>query len=434
MRTTLQSEKGMALLMALGAIVIIGVLIGGVVFVTTQDYRIGGNTVRQARAAAAAELGLNRLAQDWNLANNQRQVGNPLVISYTAPRGASAKVTVTRVSGVYFWAVSEGTAGALGSQATTQGNTTINGNVTVNGNDAPPASWTACGPNAANVAGAAITPTTTATVNGSVTVDGSPPVLTTLAAGDTNTYFNYGSSNYQSIAASANLTYAGNTQLTGVGPIVLGGVCQSSVIPANWGEPTHASPATPCESYFPIIHALGDLKVTTGRGQGILLVDGDLNIAGDFTFDGVVIVRRGLKMSGTGNKVSGRNQLVDVRHEARWLDDPHGQSMESAQFQLKFADGSERPVSIRVLPTKYFLKGGLYGGLNGWFHGDERGKLYFEHDVWDLTDAHTRQRMRTLADQVVEVRDGDEVGYGIIEYGVGKGFGQYESVQGHPPI
>jgi hypothetical protein len=26
------------------------------------------------------------------------------------------------------------------------------------------------------------------------------------------------------------------------------------------------------------------------------------------------------------------------------------------------------------------------------------------------------------------------VGYGIIEYGVGKGFAQYESVQGHPPI
>ena len=66
------------------------------------------------------------------------------------------------------------------------------------------------------------------------------------------------------------------------------------------------------------------------------------------------------------------------------------------------------------MPTKYFLKGGLYGGLNGWFHGDDRGKLYFEHDVWDLTDAHTRQRVRTLADQVVEVRDGDEVGYGII--------------------
>src|SRR2546430_14090214 len=110
MHATIKSEKGMALLMALGAIVIIGVLVGGVVFVSTQDYRIGGNTVRQTRAAAAAELGLNRAPQDWDLANNQRPVGSPLVMSYTAPRGASARVTITRVSGVSFWVGSEGTA------------------------------------------------------------------------------------------------------------------------------------------------------------------------------------------------------------------------------------------------------------------------------------------------------------------------------------
>ncbi|PYP17225.1 MAG: hypothetical protein DMD52_04860, partial [Gemmatimonadetes bacterium] len=315
----------MALLMALGAIVIIGVMIGGIVFVSTQDYRIGGNTVRQTRAAAAAELGLNRLPQDWNLADNRRPVGDTLTKTYTAPRGASVKVTVTKVSGVSFWAVSEGTAGAQGSQATarrryatlfkldmpqmnfmgaitTQGNTTVSGNVTVNGNDAPPAGWAACGATAPPVAGAAISPTTTATVNGSVTLSGSPPVLTSPAAGDTNTYFNYGNSNYQSLAAAATMTYAGGSLLNGVGPLVVGGVCQASVNPPNWGEPTHAAPATACESYFPIIHALGDLKVTTGRGQGILLVDGDFTVAGNFTFDGAVIVRGGLKMSGTGNK------------------------------------------------------------------------------------------------------------------------------------
>ena len=135
-----------------------------------------------------------------------------------------------------------------------------------------------------------------------------------------------------------------------------------------------------------------------------------------------------------GSRVSGGNQLVDASHDVKWLDDPQGQSIASAEFQLKFADGSERPVSIRVLPTKYFLKGGLYGGLDGWFHGDDRGKLYFEHEVWDLTDPATRHRVRTLADQVIEVRDGDEVGYGIIEYGVGKGFAKYKAVQGHPAI
>ncbi|MEQ1806083.1 MAG: hypothetical protein ABL900_11980, partial [Burkholderiaceae bacterium] len=136
----------------------------------------------------------------------------------------------------------------------------------------------------------------------------------------------------------------------------------------------------------------------------------------------------------SGTKASGRSQLADVRHAAQWHVDPHGQSMASATFQLRFADGTERPISIRVLPTRYYLKGGLYGGLGGWFHGDDRGKLFLAHDEWNLLDAATRQRVRTLADQVIEVRDGDDLGYGIIEYGVGKGYPMYEGVQAHPPI
>jgi hypothetical protein len=149
---------------------------------------------------------------------------------------------------------------------------------------------------------------------------------------------------------------------------------------------------------------------------------------------GDLIYLSGEEVFTLGSKVSSRNQLVDVSHEVRWLDDPHGQSVESAVFHLKFANGDERDVSIRTLPTRYFLKGGLYGGLDGWFHGDDRGKLHTEFDVWDLSDAATRRRVRTLADQVIEVRDGADVGYGIMEYGVGKGYAKYESVQRHPPI
>src|SRR6059036_3809785 len=266
MRTTPPSEKGMALIMSLGAIVIIGVLMGGVLFVTTQDYRIGGNTVRSTRAAAAAELGLNRVPVAWNLADNNRmQIGDTLKRAFTAPSGGTATVMITRLGGPFFWVVSEGYAGAMGSQAsarrrygtlfrldlpqmnflgaiTTQGNTTVNGNVSVNGNDAAPAGWAACGPTGQNVAGAAISPTTTATVNGSVTVNGNPAVLTTPAAGDSNTYFNYGNTNYQALAAAADLTYPGNTVLNGVLPIAVGAVCQASANPANWGDPNRAAP------------------------------------------------------------------------------------------------------------------------------------------------------------------------------------------------
>src|SRR5438874_2678879 len=108
MHTSPQSEKGMALMMSLGAIVIIGVLMGGVLFVATQDYRIGGNTVRMTRAAAAADLGLNRVPVAWNLANNQMQTGATVTMAFTAPNGATANVIVTRLGGPFFWAVSEG--------------------------------------------------------------------------------------------------------------------------------------------------------------------------------------------------------------------------------------------------------------------------------------------------------------------------------------
>ncbi len=136
-----------------------------------------------------------------------------------------------------------------------------------------------------------------------------------------------------------------------------------------------------------------------------------------------------------GQKVSSRHQLIDVQHEVQWHADPHGQSMASATFELAFGDGHRRPVQVRVLPTKYYLKGGLYGGLNGWFHGDDKGPgVHTDHEVWDLADPATRRTVRTLADQVIEVRDGDEVGYGIIEYGVGKGYEKYEGVQGFPAI
>src|SRR6266702_9001165 len=101
---------------------------------------------------------------------------------------------------------------------------------------------------------------------------------------------------YVRFAAAANLTYPGSTVLNGVLPIAVGAVCQASANPANWGDPNRAIPAGACETYFPTIHVLGDLRVTTGSGQGVLLVDGDFTVAGNFTFTGVVIARGGLKM------------------------------------------------------------------------------------------------------------------------------------------
>lgn len=135
-----------------------------------------------------------------------------------------------------------------------------------------------------------------------------------------------------------------------------------------------------------------------------------------------------------GTRTKPGSLLENVFHRFEFANDPHGQTVKSAEFDLHFANGQSRTIKIRTLPGRYFLKGGLYGGLNGWFQGDDKGKLYAESDIWSLKDTDIRKIARTLSDHVIEVQDGDETGYGIIEYGVGKGFAQYESVQNHPPI
>ena len=114
----------------------------------------------------------------------------------------------------------------------------------------------------------------------------------------------------------------------------------------------------------------------------------------------------------------------DVSHDIAWAQDPLGQTLESAKFEARSSDGSTRRLKISALPGRYFLKGGLYGGLNGWSHGDDKGKSP-EHDVWTLAKPETQARPHAKRSCVIEVTDGDEVGYGIVEYGVGKGFACY---------
>jgi len=126
--------------------------------------------------------------------------------------------------------------------------------------------------------------------------------------------------------------------------------------------------------------------------------------------------------------------LDDVSHEVLWSNDPLGRTLQSAEFEAAISDGSRRWLKLRALPGRYYLKGRLYGGLYGWAHGDDKGELHSEHDVWTLDDPPTRKLAHTLNDHVISVTDGDEVGYGIVEYGVGRSYAKYPQVQEHPPI
>src|SRR2546426_11247397 len=52
---------------------------------------------------------------------------------------------------------------------------------------------------------------------------------------------------------------------------------------------------------FPIVHLTGTSTINGVQGQGILLVDGDLNIQGGFQWFGVTIIKGSLNTAGGGS-------------------------------------------------------------------------------------------------------------------------------------
>jgi hypothetical protein len=332
-------REGVALPMVLGAMVLIGVLIAGVLFSSLQEFRTGGNAQHSTRAAAAAEMGLNRVLVEWNTADNNRlKTGDTLRRSFLLTNGGRADVMVTRLPGPFLWAVSEGQAGPsrvdlsarrqfgsllrfdipeigyLGA-LTARGGVKVGGSAYVSGTDYTISGSTGC-PVPKAVAGVALPDTSTALKmpGCSITkscISGTPAWVQTTAANDTSTYFTYGSTNYWKLAAMANKIIPAGTVIPSVGPVVVSGVCQKS-LPYNWGELQRLSPSNACESFFPIIHALGNLQITGGSGQGIMLVDGDLTLSGSFWFSGMVIVRGTLSTSGSGAGILGAVLAANV--------------------------------------------------------------------------------------------------------------------------
>jgi hypothetical protein len=131
-------------------------------------------------------------------------------------------------------------------------------------------------------------------------VEGNPPLGTATAPSEYGEVTRW----LAELALQADLRYPGDTVLTGLGPTTwANGECARSS-PTNWGAPT--LPDHACFSYFPVIHASGDLIIAgPGSGQGVLVVEGDLSIGEGFEFYGVVLVGGSVVMGGAGSQVLG---------------------------------------------------------------------------------------------------------------------------------
>jgi hypothetical protein len=320
-------RSGFALPVAVFAIVIIGALVAGAFFASTQEFRIGSNTIQQTRALGAAEFGLNQTQANWNGSwNTTMQRGEVRTVTPTTSDGSVATVRVTRLNDQAFLVASEGVSGQsrrrtakllvlnvpqlnILAALTARGATKIGGSSFIDGNDHAYPGWDCPAPGAA-LPGIAASDTTDITRAGCLNyscVAGNPKVVETPAAADTSTYFNFGSLDWRQLTAMAS-KIAGGTKT--VIPSEVNGVCDINDS-NNWGEPFKANGGA-CLDYYPIIYAPGDATLNGGRGQGILLVEGDLQVQGGFEFFGPVIVRGTLKTAGTGGHFNGGVMAANV--------------------------------------------------------------------------------------------------------------------------
>ncbi|HUR92292.1 MAG TPA: hypothetical protein VMY38_06430 [Gemmatimonadaceae bacterium] len=331
-------RKGIAIVAALGGIVVIGALIAGVFFVSSQESQISQGSLVHERAFRAAELGLNTTLAGWdNVGMYSLPVGGMDTMTY-AGTGWVDTVVVTKLTPRAYSLISSATAGTgrlarsrkktllsvrlsapdfdfLGA-LTVRGTTQIGGSSVINGKNTNPGGWSDCPAANDTLAGVAIADSTQITYSGTAhTVTGSPKILQAASAGDTTKYFEFGDEDWGSLTAAATKVITGTTTFSQINPVVTNGVCDKSVA-SNWGAPSHTTPANACENYFPIIHHKGTtstLKLSGNKGQGILLVDGDLEISGGFEFYGPVIVRGRIKTTGTGGKLNGGVMAANVQ-------------------------------------------------------------------------------------------------------------------------
>ena len=193
---------------------------------------------------------------------------------------------------------------------TTQGSVNMGGNATVSGFDQNPTGWASCdppGPSQAGIRdqGGNVTETGNANVSGTPQVVNDPTITNTNQGEldgnnsdptiNNGTFTTFGGATYAQLAARATIVVPAGNYTTA--PVVTNGACDKTVL-TNWGD--GMNPGQPCSTYFPIIHATGNIGLNNIQGQGILLADGDVEIQGSYQFFGIVIVQGDLKTAGGG--------------------------------------------------------------------------------------------------------------------------------------
>lgn len=124
-------------------------------------------------------------------------------------------------------------------------------------------------------------------------------------------------------------------------------------------------------------------------------------------------------------------RVIAVHHEFEWDTSAPVLTMARGSLRLTIEDGTELDIDVVAKPARSYLRGGGYGGWDGWYQGNWKGDDSRAFETWDLTDeAQLPRYVKHSSDHLVELRCRGERGYGIVEYMVFPGYHRYPEVQG----
>jgi hypothetical protein len=334
-------REGFALVTAIAALVLIGVLVTGGFVAATQEGAISNSTRYSADAFNAAEFGLNEVVGTWRVADYAAAVGQPPIerelcrdgTSVNADPGCTGGAAVARytvelssLGGELYLVLSSGevarhgrlneperTLGrvvrfrnfdiAMDRAVTVGGPLGMGGTAEINGEDAIPPTFydndkcTSTGTQTGVVARDPDKVTTkgNSRIKGEPAKRGDPSI-------DSDSFTQFGDLTYEELTQMATFTIP-HQGLSTTSPKLKDGRCDYGDR-TNWGSPLLPNHA--CKDFFPIIHVEGSLHMNAqGSGQGILLVDGDLKLNGGYEFYGIVIVMGKLEGGNGGAKIYG---------------------------------------------------------------------------------------------------------------------------------
>jgi hypothetical protein len=348
MRTPrLADERGMALAVAIFALVVVGALVAGAFFAGNLEQATGRNSVYAAEAADAAEAGAANVLADWDQFNlNNIANGESVSVPLGASLGARVNVTptVTRLNDDLFLVKTLATRTTPGGtilaqrtvatmarlsyvKATANAAVTAGKSVNFNGvafevvgNDSVPKGW--AGESGCNTgdakAGVRTAGTVGANTNQDAKIVGSPAQVENDPTVTTDFFNMFGDVTFDELKKSADIILPSSSPYNGAAPSLTAGTPQrcNTADQMNWGEPHRSGVGfvSQCVNYFPILYgSASQTKLAAGgRGQGILLVEGDLEISGGFEWTGLIVAKGGLKIVGNGNKITGALLAQDV--------------------------------------------------------------------------------------------------------------------------